>query len=275
LGGGIPGIGPGGTPFFNGGGGLGSNFPTGSIGILPNGEPAFNVSGGRKGILSQIFGKGGIFGSEGFGNNVGTFGAIGAGGNLLGGLIGGQAGGIISGTFSGLAIGAQIGSIVPGIGTAIGAGIGALVGFFASLFGGDPKKKRDKNEKIPQLAQGFNDALKDLQDILAGVRSLSIDPDEAISRAADIRSQIASGFGIQFESSKYRKQAQQQIQAKLRDADAIIAQIGEAAGIARGAADRRETNFARVRGRQLFRRLSSGRTGWCRGCSTVATTSSR
>jgi hypothetical protein len=261
-GGGGGGIGPGGTPYFNpssGGGGFGGlgglRLPgdlTGTIGS--NG--AYNVDGrslwqkltGQGGLL----GKGGIFGPKGFGNNVGTYGAIGSVGGLLGGLIGGRVGGVISGAGSGLAIGAQLGSIIPGVGTAIGAAVGAIAGGLLGLFGGDPKRKQDKKENIPALNKGFVDAFKELNDILAGIRTLSIDPDEAISRANEVRGQIAGGFGIQFLSKKYRKQSQQMIAAKLTEADVIIGQIKSAAEIARGAADRSKRILPEFAGGHYF-----------------------
>mgnify|MGYP001206751018 CR=1 FL=1 len=219
----------GGTPSFGGGSGL----PTVR---LPNGEEAIQVDG--RSIIQRITGPGGVFGSQGFGNNVGTFGAIGSIGNLVGGAVGGRVGGIISSTASGLALGASIGSIIPGIGTAIGAAIGAIGGFLFGIFQGDPKKKKDKNENLPNLAKGFTEAFSQLNEILTDMRALRIDPDEAIKRAGDVRAQIAGGFGIKFESSKYKKVAQQQIQSNLVQADSIIEQIKASAEIARGAADR-------------------------------------
>ncbi|MEO8648068.1 MAG: hypothetical protein ABI539_02765, partial [Acidobacteriota bacterium] len=138
------------------------------------------------------------------------------------------------------------------IGAAIGAGIGALGGLLMGIFGGDPKKKRDKNEKVPALNKGFTDAIKELTDILSGVRNLSIDPDEAISRANDVRAQLAGGFGMQFESKKYRQQAQQMIRTKLVQADSIIDQIKTSAEIARGAADRSKRILPEFAGGHYF-----------------------
>ncbi|MGE3466734.1 MAG: hypothetical protein AB7J13_07355, partial [Pyrinomonadaceae bacterium] len=239
LGGGGGGVGPGGTPFFNpnagtgfGGGSILDGINIGSGGFDPATGTYSNAGGG--GFLSRITGPGGIFGKDGFGNNVGTYGAIGAGAGLLGGLIGGRVGGIISSAGAGAALGAQIGSIIPGVGTAIGAVVGAIGGFLAGLFGGDPKRKRDKNEKIPALNKGFNDAFAELRKILEDIRFLRVDPDEALSRANEVRSQMASGFGIQFESKKYRKQAQATISRRLTEADVIIAEIKAAAAVARG-----------------------------------------
>src|SRR5690606_34384913 len=130
----------------------------------------------------------------------GILGGIGSLASIGGGLIGGRVGSVISAVGTGLSVGAMFGPI--------GAAVGAVVGLFAGLFGGDPKRKRDKEEKIPALNKGFTDAINELRKILEDVRFLRADPDEALSRAQEVRNQIASGFGIQFESKKYRNQAQ-------------------------------------------------------------------
>lgn len=254
TGGGIPGIGPGGTGVFNPFAGNNLNGPTGSLATLPNGEQAVNVNGGGGflGNLKNLFSTkpGGIFAAR---NNVltgktsrmgGIAGGIGDLASLAGGLIGGRAGGILSSVGTGLSIGSMFGPW----GAAIGAGIGLIAG----LFGGDPKRKADKKENIPALNKGFVDALKQLNDILAGVRSLSIEPDEAISRANEVRAEIAGGFGIQFQSKKYRKQARTMIAAKLTQADVIIEQIKAGAEIARGAADRSKRILPEFAGGHYF-----------------------
>lgn len=217
--GGTPGFNPG---YFNsiGGGGL-DGINVGSGGFDPN-----------TGTYSNA--RSGVFG----GGLAGTLTGIGAGANVVGGLIGGRAGGFLSNIGSGLALGAQIGSIIPGVGTVGGAVVGAAVGFFASLFGGDPKRKRDKKEKIPALNKGFTDALAQLRQLIVDTRTLRVSPDAALSRAIELRSAIASGFDIQFESKKYRKQAQTMIASKLREADALIAELRTAAEIARAASER-------------------------------------
>ena len=244
IGGGGSGIG--GTPPFvpsgGGGGGFGGfggfRIPGDRTGTL---DANGNVVVDGRSVWGKVTGPGGLFGKEGFGNNVGTYNTIGAIGNLVGSAVGGRWGSALSGAASGLSLGATIGSIIPGVGTAIGAAVGAAAGFLIGLFGfSDPKRKRDKNEKIPALNEGFSKALKELNEILAGVRQLRIDPDEAVTRAGQVRAEIASGFGIQFESAKYRKEAQRMIAAKLTQADSMIEQITAASGIARGAADRRQ-----------------------------------
>jgi hypothetical protein len=150
---------------------------------------------------------------------------------IVGGFVGGRAGSAISGAAAGLQIGAMFGPW----GAAIGAGAGFLIGLLGFS---DPKRKKDKQENIPALNKGFGEAITELNKILEDIRHLSIDPDEAISRATAVRADIASGFGIQFLSKKYRKQAQQMIATKLVEADRIIAEIKSSAEIARGAADR-------------------------------------
>lgn len=233
------GMGPGGTPMFNfaGTGGQGNSGGLAALASLGagvhGGNPNMSAGGGG------IFGRGGLFGEQGFGNNVGTYSAIGGIATIVGGAVGGRVGGFISGAGSGLAMGAQIGTMfMPGIGTAIGAAVGAIAGGLMSLFGGDPKRKRDKREKLPALQQGFTDALRDLRQLLQDVRTLRVDPDTALTRADELRSQIATGFGIQFESKKYRKQAQSLIRTRLTEADALIAEIRTAAEVARAAGER-------------------------------------
>jgi len=197
----------------------------------------FMVDG--RSIFKKFTGEGGFFGSEGFGNNVGTYNAIGGVANIVGGLIGGRVGGFISGAGSGLAMGASIGTmIMPGIGTAIGAVVGAIGGGLLSLIGGDPKRKRDKNEKLPQLTQGFTDSLAQLRQLIQDVRTLRVSPDSALARATELRASIASGFGIQWESKKYRNLAQQQITQRLAEADALIAELRNVADVSRAAGER-------------------------------------
>jgi hypothetical protein len=212
---------------------------TGTIDANGNYTVNGNQPVGLSGLWHQIVGPGGIFGATGFGNNVGTYQGIGAIGGMVGQAVGGRFGSALSGAASGLALGAQIGSIIPGVGTAIGAVIGAAGGFLAGLFGfNDPKKKADKEQNIPALQKGFTDSIAQLNKILDDLRHLNIDPDDAINQATAIRADIAGGFGIQFQSKKYRKQAQQMITQQLSQADTIIAQIRSSADIARGAADR-------------------------------------
>lgn len=260
-GGGFGGVGPGGTPPFvasgsGGGGGLlgsllgGFRIPGDRTGSIDK-DGNYVVDG--RSIFSKITGPGGLFGDKGFGNNTGTYGAIGAVGNLVGSAVGGRFGSALSGAATGLSIGASIGSIIPGIGTAIGAVIGAAGGFLAGLFGfSDPKRKKDKQENIPALQDGFAKAMKELTDILSGVRRLSIDPDEAVSRASAVRAEIAGGFGIQFLSKKYKKQAATMISTNLVQADGIIQQIKDAADIARGAADRSKRILPEFAGGNYF-----------------------
>lgn len=201
-----------------------------------------NGRGGGGSFWDKILGAGGIFGEKGFGNNVGTYGALGGFANLAGGLIGGRVGGFISGIGSGAAMGASIGSIIPGIGTAIGAGIGAVGGFFASLFGGDPKRKEDKKKNLPALNQGFTDAFQQFQQLITDTKALRVDPDSSLAKGTELRSQIASGFGIQFLSKKYQKESQKLIQAKLAEIDRVpgglFDQLKKAVEVAKTAGDR-------------------------------------
>lgn len=260
------GMGPGGTPYFNpnaggigglsgsgGGGGLMDllrrvfGIRSGSLDGIDVGSGGFDPA---TGTYSNPTGGGGLFGS--LSSGIGTIGQIGV---LAGGMIGGRVGSVISnvagGALAGLALGAKIGAIGGPIGAAIGAGVGFLAAVLGGLFS-SPKRKRDKEENIPALNRGFTEAMKQLNEILAGVRNLSIDPEEAVSRAGQVRAEIASGFGIRFESNKYQKEARKLIAAKLTQADTIIGQISAASEIARGAADRRQRILPEFAGGHYF-----------------------
>lgn len=231
--GGGRGQGPGGTPVFN------PNARSlvagnGSLDGIDIGNGGFNPRTGTYSSGGGVFG-GGAFGK---GNLAGTLGGIGAGASVIGGMIGGRVGGFISNIGMGVALGAQIGSIIPGVGTVVGAVVGGAVGFISSLFGGDPKRKRDKKEKIPQLNKGFTDSMAELRQLVADVRTLRVSPDSALARATELRAAIASGFGIEFESKKYRKQAQTMIAARLREADALIEELRSVSEVARAAGER-------------------------------------
>ncbi len=245
---------PNNSNIFHFGGGAGaSGSRTGDI--LDGAVQVFAGDKGRQDVFSNlkylfsskdgaIFGKGGIFGDKGFGNNVGTYGAVGAGAGMIGGLVGGRAGGFISNIGGGIALGAQIGSIVPGVGTAIGALVGGGIGLLASIFGGDPKRKKDKKENLPALNKGFTDAFAEFQQLISDTKSLRVDADSALSRGTELRGQIASGFGIEFLSKKYRKQAQSLIQQKLLAIDqkpgGLMEQLQQAVEIAKAAGERRQ-----------------------------------
>ena len=181
-----------------------------------------NIFSGKDG---SMFGKGGIFGEEGFGNNLGTYQGIGSGLGLIGGLIGGKTGNILSGVGTGIGTGASIGSMIaPGIGTILGSIIGGAVGFFSSLFG-NPKQKRDRKEKMPQLEQGFAEAIKQLKEIASDKNAILNDPFGTLRQAESIRDEVQSGFGIKFESKKYRRLSQQRISAKTEEANRIVDEI--------------------------------------------------
>lgn len=214
--------------------------PTGTINAA--GEFVVNGNQSSGGILSSLKG---MFGPQ---KNLltgktsamaGKMGGIGAIASLVGGFLPGKLGSVVSMAGTGMSIGANFGPW----GAAIGAGIGALIG----LFGGDPKKKQDKKENLPALQKGFADALAQLRSLGADRNALFSDPDGTLAKAVELRGQIASGFGITFQSKKYQKQAQIQIAAKLSEADAIISRIRNQSDEARQAFDvdkRLETSFA-------------------------------
>lgn len=240
------------------GGGLFSNLLGGIKNLFNRGGSSSSGSTNTNGLLSTTPGaignsfvdSTGKVQTVGGGSGIGLAGGIaiaGTAANIIGGLIGGRAGGFLSNIGSGAAIGAQIDSIVPGIGALIGAGVGAVGGFLASLFGGDPKRKRDKNEKLPQLNKSFTDALAQLRALGADKNAFYNDPESVIAKAVELRGQIASGFGVQFESKKYQKEAQSLIAQKLTEADSIISDLERLKNRALRARDvdsRLQTSFA-------------------------------
>lgn len=223
------GMGPGGTPNFNSGVGGGGVPPTGTITTGANGEPMYTVNGNSAPF--KMFGGG-------LTNGIGTIASLGV---MAGGMIGGRAGNLISsvggGALTGLMLGAKLGMI----GGPWGAAIGAAAGFAMSVIGGlfsSPKRSRDKKEKMPQLTQGFADALKQLRMLRDDKNAILTNPSGAMAKADELRAAIASGFGIQFESKKYSKIAQQQIAQKLAEADILVKQIKEFAEMGRAAGER-------------------------------------
>lgn len=262
------GMGPGGTPVFNGG----NNFVSGlgGGGMLPvDAQGNVIVNGNQRG------GLGGFLGGLGFQRNIFTgkplssgmqmASGIGALVAMAGSFIPGRIGNTISMAGMGLSIGAMFGPV----GAVVGAGIGALIG----LFTGGGAKKRDQKEKMPQLEQGFRDALQQLRDLVRDVRTLRVDPASAIGRATELRAQIASGFGIQFESGKYRRLAQSQITQRLAEADALIAELRSAAEVSRAAMERQRRLLPEFAGgvylSPAFRRLNGMIPGIWTGRDTV------
>lgn len=222
---------------FGGGSGSSSNIRT-AVGAHGNSSlpGAFQVSG-----------AGGARGANGGFGLAGGLAIAGMAANILGGLIGGRAGGILSSTGTGLSIGASIGSIIPGVGTVVGAAVGAAVGFIAGLLGGDPKRRIDAKENMPKLREGFAKALAELKQLASDKNAILSDPKGAIDKAMELRGQIESGFGIKFESKKYRAVAKTQITQKLVEADALIANIrafADTAKMANTAESRLKPEFA-------------------------------
>lgn len=253
IGGGFGGMLSGGGGGGGLGGLLGGIFGGGSSssGAASSGGSVFdtyNKIGTNRGGTGAAGGAGSIGGGRQlFGGGLSTgIGIASVAGNMIGGMVGGRWGNMISLASTGLGIGWMVGGPV---GAAIGAGIGALGGFLMSIFGGDPKRKRDKKEKMPQLNKGFTDSLAELRNLVQDVRTLRVSPDSALGRAQELRNQIASGFGIQFESKKYRKQAQQLIQQRTREADGLIEELRKASEIA---------NAAMERDRRLIPEFASG-----------------
>jgi len=218
------------------GGGIGGILQSflGLFGIGKKGSSSSAADGGGGGDAPKVGSFGGLFDPK---PNIlnggktsalaGKMSGIGALATLAGSIIGGRVGGIMSMAGTGMSIGAMFGPW----GAAIGAGVGALVG----LFMGDPKKKVDKKENMPKLQKGFTDAMQQLRDLMNDRNALFGDPEGAVAKAMEIRGAIASGFGIEFQSKKYKKEAAKLIATKLIEADQLIKQIKEMADMARAA----------------------------------------
>lgn len=280
-GGGAGGFGGAGFGGFGGAGFGGSgSYGTRTGDIVDGVMQVFSGDKGRGDWLSNIkrlfsTKDGGIFAARDsvFGGKSkmgGILGGIGDIASMVGGMIGGRLGNIMSMAGSGMSIGAMFGPW----GAAIGAGVGALVG----LFMGDPKRKIDKKENLPKLQRGFADAFKEFQQLIADVR-MGADPDSAMSKGRELRAQIAGGFGIEFQSKKYRKEAQKLIAQKLaeidREPDGLMAQLKLAVEQAKAAGDRNKRilpewasgNFFGGRDDQIgeMRRLLDMRRGYIAG----------
>lgn len=249
--------GPGGTPQFNPDGTIsydGSSQIQNTIGLRGGGT----YSTGRS-IWSQIFGAGGIFGDKGFGNNVGTYGAIGGLASIVGGMLGGRVGGLISGAGSGLGMGAQIGSLFGPGGTAIGAAVGAvaggLIGLLSNLFGRNAQRRRDEQTRN----QGMLDAqaaIKSQFDALSTqVRFGQIDPASAITRGTAIGDQVRAQY-LQMANSLQDSKTRRIAIADVSRVDSLIAQkMAELRGlteVAQGSADRMKRILPEFAGGHYF-----------------------
>ena len=222
---GIRGNSPGGTPTF-----AGSNFADSSNSEIQRTiqlrDGSTYTAGGSNGLNS-------LFGEKGFGFNSGTIGGLAGIATVAGGLLGGKVGGLISNVGSGALLGLQFGGPV---GAAIGAAGGFLMSIFGGLFG-SKKRKADKKENLPALQKVFTDALAQLRELAADKNNILRNPQSILDKANEIRTQIAAGGGVVFQSKKYKKIAQQQIAQKLTEADALIAEINKTAKIGFSAKD--------------------------------------
>lgn len=147
---------------------------------------------------------------------AGYLSGIGAIASMVGGFLPGKLGNVVSMVGTGMQIGSMFGPW--------GAAIGAAIGFFSGLFG-SKKRKIDKNENLPKLQEGFKEAFDQLRQLASDRNAFYSDPEGTLEKARSIRQQIKSGFGIKFQSDKYRKIAQQQIAQKLNEADRIIREM--------------------------------------------------
>jgi hypothetical protein len=234
--GGLGASGSGGTPPLAGSGGPFGFLQTGGLPGAPGSPSTQGSSSGTGGFLKSLTGAGGLFAPKeniltgktsktaGYMNGIGAIMA------MAGGAIGGRFGNVLGMAGQGMAIGSMFGPW----GAAIGAAAGGLIG----LFMGDPKRKEDKNKNMPALHKGFSDSVTEIENLVRDVRRLAADPDQAISRAREIRASVANGFDINFLSKKYKKIAQSEIKTKLAQIDAMMKELEGVADMARAAGDR-------------------------------------
>jgi tape measure domain-containing protein len=220
-------------PFFpsgtTGGGGGILNFLS-STGEIPGGVSHYGIGnitgggsgGGILGRLQGLVGKGGIFGSKGFGFNSGTIGAFGGLASVAGGAIGGTTGSILSGIGSGVGAASSLASILGisalggPIGLLVGGAIGGAIALFGALFG---KSKRRKQEE-KQRTQILVDSKAKMRDLINGVRSHRISGRDALAQGQAIRADYISQVS-QLKDKKTRNIAL----ATVRELDAMLAEL--------------------------------------------------
>jgi hypothetical protein len=242
---------------FGGGGGILGGFGFPGLGTL-TGTPGFNggdplatLTGQARSAAGSIVGNAaGLAGGSGL--SVGAFGGRFAGlaglgpllglslGSRVGGFLGG-AGGLLLGSaaFAGLAGSAGIAGLLTGFGVSAGsaagiagaaaafltnpftiiAGVGLLIGGW--LIGRAKQRKRDERERDRILG----DVMKQLDELLKGVKNLSIDGASAVEQATSIRSQYVQAIG-QLKTESVRKSA---IRNQLPQVDRKIDEIKAAA----------------------------------------------
>lgn len=203
------------------GGGSSNSSATGAGGGMWGGWNQFandrqalgNQLGGGKfnlGNLKNLFGKGGVFGSKGFGFNSGTIGGLGMAGGILGSLIGGTTGSVLMGAASGIGAASSLASILGmssiggPVGLAIGAAIGGGIALFSALFGRN--KQRKANEKA--RTQFMNDAMAGLSgfdSIISDVRNMRLDSASGIAQGEALGRSLRDQYLAQANSLKDKK----------------------------------------------------------------------
>ncbi len=253
------------TPGFAGpagalGGGIFGGFGFPGLGTLTGtpgfggGDPLPTLTGqqsrGIGSVVGSIIGGAGTRAASGL--SVGAFGGKFAGlaglgpllglslGSRVGGFLGG-AGGLLLGSaaFAGLAGSAGIAGLLTGFGVSAGsaagiagaaaafltnpftiiAGVGLLIGGW--LIGRAKQRKRDERERDRILG----DVMKQLDELLKGVKNLSIDGDGAVQQATQIREQYVQAING-LKTSSVRKSA---IRNQLPQVDRKIDEIKAAA----------------------------------------------
>lgn len=197
-----------------------------------------NQLGGGKINIANLFGKGGIFGSKGFGFNSGTIGVAGMGAGILGSLIGGTGGNVLSGAASGIGAASALSSILGvssiggPVGLAIGAAIGGGIALFSALFGKSKQRKADEKARTQFMRDAVAN-MGELDRLIADVKGLGVDPASAIATGEGIGRQIRDNYMQQANALKDKKTRN----IALRDVGQIDSAIAAKMVVLRGAVD--------------------------------------
>lgn len=220
----------GGSPGFNpisfGGGGMVappdfSNMIN-TIGLRGGGTASGPPVGNPVGAINRA-----IFGSQGFGRNPGTIGAIGGIASMAGGMIGGNVGSILSGVGGGIAAASSLSTIlgISAIGGPLGLLIGGAIGGLMALSSILRRRNKTRRTEEVQRTAILLSSKDRLNKLLKDVQRDKIDGDSAIEQADSIRADY-----LQQVSQLTDKKTRNIAIAVVRELDVIISQIKTAAG---------------------------------------------
>ncbi|MBX7170144.1 MAG: hypothetical protein K1X72_04250 [Pyrinomonadaceae bacterium] len=198
---------------------------------LPNGQSY--TAGSTWTQIKSIFGKGGIFGEQGFGFNSGTIQGIGGIAGMAGGMIGGGAGDILSGVSMGIGTASSLATILGisalggPVGLAIGAAIGGTIGLVKWLFGRSKQRKADEATRDKLVG-----------DALTQLTKIKSEMDEAksginIQSLIDNALQIQTDYYTQANALKDKKTRQNAVIIGHDRIDPMVSAIQESAKTAK------------------------------------------